>query len=719
MAKTIQGNINLLFLRESIAMVMVKKLTKKVSESEPESGKKKMTPKVKTAKTPVTLKKPTIASTNALLKRPKKIKKEDSLNNEMTNSTHVIPYSLFTEEDIIQFKEGKHFRIYNKLGAHQIQVEGFYGVYFAVWAPNAMQIAVIGNFNGWNRTSHLLLGRWDGSGIMEGFIPGITKGEVYKYFIESYQGARLEKGDPYANYWELRPKTASIVWDLNYSWNDKSWMKKRKNHNALNKPMSVYEVHLGSWKRNPEAPETFLTYLELAELLPAYCDSLGFTHIELMPVMEHPYDGSWGYQQTGYYATTSRFGTPQDFMHLVDTLHQHNIGIILDWVPSHFPYDEHGLFRFDGSHLYEHDDPRKGYHPDWKSYIFNSGRNEVKCFLISNALFWMDKFHVDGIRVDAVASMLHLDYSRKEGEWEPNIYGGRENLENVAFLKELNEVIYREYPDIQMIAEESTSWPGVSKPTYDGGLGFGMKWMMGWMNDTLQYFKRDPMYRKWHQSDLTFSLVYAFSENFMLPLSHDEVVHGKASMIGKMPGDEWQRFANLRLLYAYMWTHPGTKLLFMGNEFAQSNEWNFESSLSWHLLQYEPHLGMQRLITDLNSLYRNEPAMYENSFNHDGFEWIAGDDIENCVLIYARKGKKAKDTLIVALNFTPVIRSNYAIGVPKAGTYQEIFNSDSKVYWGTDNLNNSVKSKAVAHHGRAHSIEITIPPLGAAVFKLK
>lgn len=719
MAKSIQGNINLLFLRESIPKVMVKKLTKKVTESELASGKKKMTPKANAVKTPVTSKKPTIASTNSLIKQTKKLKKEDTQINEMTNLSHAIPYSLFTEEDIVQFKEGKHFRIYDKLGAHQIQVDGIHGVYFAVWAPNAMQIAVIGNFNGWNRTSHLLLGRWDGSGIMEGFIPGISKGEVYKYFIESYQGARLEKGDPYANYWELRPKTASIVWDLNYSWNDKSWMKKRKNHNALNKPISVYEVHLGSWKRNPEAPETFLTYRELAELLPAYCDSLGFTHIELMPVMEHPYDGSWGYQQTGYYAPTSRFGTPQDFMHLVDILHQHNIGIILDWVPSHFPYDEHGLFRFDGSHLYEHDDPRKGYHPDWKSYIFNSGRNEVKCFLISNALFWMDKFHIDGIRVDAVASMLHLDYSRKEGEWEPNIYGGRENLENVAFLKELNEVIYREYPDIQMIAEESTSWPGVSKPTYDGGLGFGMKWMMGWMNDTLQYFKRDPMYRKWHQSDLTFSMVYAFSENFMLPLSHDEVVHGKASMIGKMPGDEWQRFANLRLLYTYMWTHPGTKLLFMGNEFAQSNEWNFESSLSWHLLQYEPHLGMQKLITNLNALYRNEPAMYENSFNHEGFEWIAGDDIENCVLIYARKGKKAKDTLIVALNFTPVIRTNYAIGVPKAGNYQEIFNSDSKEYWGTDNLNHNVKSKAVAHHGRAHSIEITIPPLGAAVFKLK
>ncbi len=664
--------------------------------------------------------KPSATAIKSMLKQKIENKEVEIVSNsELMTQQSVIPYSLFTAEDITLFKEGKHFRIYEKLGAHQVQHEGMHGVYFAVWAPNAMQIGVIGNFNGWNRTSHLLFGRWDGSGIMEGFIPGIHKGEVYKYFIESYQGARLEKGDPYAYHWELRPKTASIVWDLNYSWNDKSWMKKRKNNNALNKPMSVYEVHLGSWKRNPEAPDTMLTYLELAELLPAYCDSLGFTHIELMPIMEHPFDGSWGYQQTGYYAPTSRFGTPQDFMHLVDALHQHNIGIILDWVPSHFPYDEHGLFRFDGSHLYEHDDPRKGYHPDWKSYIFNSGRNEVKCFLISNALYWMDKFHIDGLRVDAVASMLHLDYSRKEGEWEPNILGGRENLENEAFLKELNEEIYSAYPDIQMIAEESTSWPGVSKPTYDGGLGFGMKWMMGWMNDTLQYFKRDPMYRKWHQSDLTFSMVYAFSENFMLPLSHDEVVHGKSSMIGKMPGDEWQRFANLRLLYTYMWTHPGTKLLFMGNEFAQSNEWNFESSLSWHLLQFEPHLGVQKLITDLNAIYRNEPAMYENSFNHEGFEWIAGDDIENCVLIYARKGKKAKDTLIVALNFTPAIRTNYAIGVPKAGTYQEIFNSDSMKYWGVDNLNNSVKTKAVVHHGRAQSIEITIPQLGAAIFKLK
>lgn len=700
-------------------------MAKKVSEQEakPKVVKKKEGKLSNGLGVPIQELKPKIKKSSAptikkVLKR--KVKDEKIVSNsELMTQQSVIPYSLFTAEDITLFKEGKHFRIYEMLGAHEVQHEGMHGVYFAVWAPNAMQIGVIGNFNGWNRTSHLLYGRWDGSGIMEGFIPGINKGEVYKYFIESYQGARLEKGDPYAYHWELRPKTASIVWDLNYSWNDKSWMKKRKNNNALNTPMSVYEVHLGSWKRNPEAPDTMLTYLELAELLPPYCDSLGFTHIELMPVMEHPFDGSWGYQQTGYYAPTSRFGTPQDFMHLVDTLHQHNLGVILDWVPSHFPYDEHGLFRFDGSHLYEHDDPRKGYHPDWKSYIFNSGRNEVKCFLISNALYWMDKFHIDGLRVDAVASMLHLDYSRKEGEWEPNIKGGRENLENEAFLKELNEVIYREYPDIQMIAEESTSWPGVSKPTYDGGLGFGMKWMMGWMNDTLQYFKRDPMYRKWHQSDLTFSMVYAFSENFMLPLSHDEVVHGKSSMIGKMPGDEWQRFANLRLLYTYMWTHPGTKLLFMGNEFAQSDEWNFESSLSWHLLQFEPHLGVQKLITDLNLIYRNEPAMYENSFNHEGFEWIAGDDIENCVLIFARKGKKAKDTLIVALNFTPVIRTNYAIGVAKAGTYQEILNSDSMKYWGTDNLNNTVKTKAVVHHGRAQSIEITIPPLGAAIFKLK
>ena len=636
----------------------------------------------------------------------------------LPDSNHVLPFSLFNDLDIELFKSGTHYRLYEKLGAHIVTHQKKKGVYFAVWAPNAFQVSVIGNFNAWDKTSHILYSRWDGSGILEGFIAGLDQGETYKYHIESYNGAELEKGDPYAYHWELRPKTASITWNLDYHWSDGGWMRKRKNKNALNKPYSVYEVHLGSWKRNPDKPEAFLSYRELANLLPAYCVELGFTHVELMPVMEHPYDGSWGYQQTGYYAATSRYGTPQDFMYLVDVLHQHEIGVLLDWVPSHFPYDIHGLYMFDGSHLYEHADTRKGYHPDWKSYIFNSGRNEVKAFLISNALFWMDKYHIDGLRVDAVASMLHLDYSRKEGEWIPNELGGRENLENVALLRELNETIYKEFPGTQMIAEESTSWPGVSHPTYNGGLGFGMKWMMGWMNDTLTYFKREPIHRKWHQNDLTFSLVYAFSENFMLPLSHDEVVHGKSSMIHKMPGDEWQRFANLRLLYTYMWTHPGTKLLFMGNEFAQNSEWNFESSLQWDLLKFEPHQGMQKLISGLNQLYKTEPAMYEHSFDAAGFEWIAGDDIENCVLIFARKGKKAKDTILIALNFTPTVKLNYRIGVPKAGTYKEIFNSDAPIYWGAGNLNGSLTTDSIEKHGKANSLEICIPPLGAAVFKL-
>jgi 1,4-alpha-glucan branching enzyme len=661
--------------------------------------------------------KPRTKPKKSIVEKEIKVEPVEIKHPSLPNHHEVIPHSLFTEFDIGLFRSGTHSRLYEKMGAHLLNVSGEEGVYFAVWAPNALQVSVIGHFNLWNKFAHKLFARWDGSGIWEGFIPGIGEGESYKYYIESYNGAKLEKGDPYAYRWELRPDTASITWDLAHQWNDKAWMKKRKKHNGLNNPISVYEVHLGSWKRNPINPEIFLSYRALAVVLPSYCREMGFTHVEFMPVMEHPYDGSWGYQQTGYFAATSRFGNPQDFMYLVDELHRHDIGVLLDWVPSHFPYDAHGLFMFDGTHLYEHADMRKGFHPDWKSYIFNSGRSEVKCFLISNALFWLDKYHIDGLRVDAVASMLQLNYSREDGEWIPNEFGGSENLDNVALIKQLNETVYKDFPDTLMVAEESSTWPGVTHPTYANGLGFGLKWMMGWMNDTLTYFKRDPMYRSFYQNDITFSLVYAFSENFMLPLSHDEVVHGKAAMVAKMPGDEWQRFANLRLLYAYMWTHPGTKLLFMGNEFAQTTEWDFQSSLHWHLLEFAPHQGMQKLVAQLNNIYRTEPALYEYSSNPKGFEWIAGDDIENCILVFARKGKKGKDTVIVVLNFTPVSHRNYRIGIPKTGSYKEIFNSDDKVYWGTGIMNGPIKSEAIETHGRGNSITISIPPFGALILK--
>jgi 1,4-alpha-glucan branching enzyme len=631
--------------------------------------------------------------------------------------SNVLPHSLFSDQDIELFKSGKHYRLYEKMGAHVLKRNGDAGTYFAVWAPNAFQVRVIGDFNGWDKRSHTLFARWDGSGIWEGFVPGIKQGDTYKYFIEDYKGDTFEKADPYAFYAELRPQTASRVWDLEHSHNDKGWKAKRLRINALNKPYSVYEIHPGSWKRDPHMPERFLTYRELAAELPAYCSDMGFTHVELMPVMEHPYDGSWGYQQTGYFAATSRYGTPQDLMFLIDELHRYDIGVLLDWVPSHFPGDAHGLYLFDGSHVYEHADMRKGYQPDWKSYVFNTGRNEVKSFLISNAMFWMDKYQIDGLRVDAVASMLYLDYGRKEGEWIPNAHGGNDNPDNVAFFKELNEAVYGAFPGVQVIAEESTSWPGISKPVHDGGLGFGMKWMMGWMNDTLKYFKREPVFRKWHQNDLTFSIMYAFKENFMLPFSHDEVVHGKSPMIFKMPGDEWQRYANLRLLYTYMWTHPGTKLLFMGNEFAQTSEWNFEGGLDWHLLQYEPHKGIQNLVRSLNRLYRAEPAMYEHTFSPDGFQWIAADDTENSVLVYLRKGRKPKDTLLVVLNMTPEVLYDYRIGVPKKGIYTEIFNSDDLLFWGSGVLNASVRSEAIEKHNHKQSVSVTVPPLGAMVLK--
>ncbi len=630
----------------------------------------------------------------------------------------VIAHSLFTDFDIDLFKTGKHYRLYEKFGSHITTVNGIEGTYFAVWAPSAKMVSVVGDFNYWLEGDHKLNVRWDGSGVWEGFIPEVGKGNVYKYKIHSHHNdIKTEKADPYARRCEHPPNTASIVWDDNYKWKDTKWMKKRKDHNALNAPYSVYEVHLGSWKKQLEE-NRFLSYKELSDDLVKYAKEMNFTHVELMPVMEYPYDPSWGYQLTGYFAPTSRFGYPEEFKLLVDKLHQNDIGIILDWVPSHFPEDAHGLGFFDGSALYEHPDKRKGYHPDWKSLIFNYGRNEVKSFLISNAIFWLDQYHADGLRVDAVASMLFLDYSREDGEWEPNMFGGRENLEAISFMREMNEAVYSTYPDVQTIAEESTSFPMVSKPTSIGGLGFGMKWMMGWMHDTLQYFAKEPIYRKHHQNDLTFSMTYAFTENFMLPLSHDEVVYGKRSILGRMPGDEWQKFANLRLLYSYMFTHPGTNLLFQGAEFGQSEEWNFQQSLDWHLLQYAPHNGVQALIKDLNILYKNEPALYEKQFSGEGFEWIDYNDSENSVLVYIRKGNDESNDLVIACNMTPVPRENYKMGVPRKGKLKEIFNSNLKKYFGSGEYKNKVQStKPESWQFRDNSIDVNIPPLGAVVLK--
>lgn len=629
-------------------------------------------------------------------------------------------HSLFTEFDIDLFKAGKHFRLYEKLGAHPIEVDGVKGVYFAVWAPSAQSVSVVGDFNYWIAGNHELYVRWDASGIWEGFIPNITKGTTYKYKIQSSNnGIVTEKADPFAFYCEKPPHTASVIWDLDYKWEDDKWMKSRKEHNALDKPYSVYEVHLGSWKRHAD-DNSFLSYTEMAEDLVGYVKETGFTHVEFMPVMEYPYDPSWGYQLVGYFAPTSRFGNPQEFMYLVDRLHDAGIGVILDWVPSHFPDDAHGLGFFDGSNLFEHPDRRKGYHPDWKSLVFNYGRNEVRSFLISNALFWLHHYHVDGLRVDAVASMLYLDYSRNDGEWEPNIFGGRENLDTISFLKDFNEAVYANYEGVQTIAEESTSFPMVSRPTFAGGLGFGMKWMMGWMHDTLHYFQKETVYRKYHQNELTFSMTYAFSENFMLPLSHDEVVYGKHSIAGRMPGDEWQKYANLRLLYGYMFTHPGTKLLFMGSEFGQSAEWNFEASLDWHLLQYPFHQGIKAVITALNSLYKSEPALYEKQFSPEGFEWINYSDHENAVMTYIRKGNDAKNDLIVICNFTPVVRENYRIGIPRKGELTEIFNSDAKLFGGSGvQQNGKLKVEATPYDGRDYSIALTLSPLAISVFKIK
>ncbi len=628
-------------------------------------------------------------------------------------------FSLFTDYDIYIFKQGNHARLYEKLGSHQVSFDGTSGVYFAVWAPNAEKVSVKGDFNNWSSDAHYLKARHDDSGIWEGFIPGLENGTAYKYHIVSRLNKyRVDKSDPYAFLSEAPPKTASVVWDINYEWHDREWMAKRHKNISLNAPISIYEVHLGSWRRVPEENNRPLTYRETAKYLAEYVKDMGFTHVEFLPVMEHPFYGSWGYQITGFFAPTSRYGTPQDFMYLVDYLHQNDIGVILDWVPSHFPSDEHGLVYFDGTHLYEHADPRKGFHPDWESYIFNYGRYEVQSFLLSSAMFWLEKYHVDGLRVDAVASMLYLDYSRKEGEWIPNDFGGNENIEAIDFLRKFNALVYEKHPDIQTIAEESTAWPMVARPLYVGGLGFGMKWNMGWMHDTLKYFSNDPVFRKYHHNELTFSMWYAFSENFVLPMSHDEVVHGKGALIGKMPGDEWQKNANMRLLFGYMYGHPGKKLLFMGGEFGQWKEWNHDESLEWHVLQYPFHYELQRWVKDLNHFYRKEPAMYELDFKLEGFRWNDFQDWEQSIVSFIRKGSTSDDLILAIFNFTPVPRYNYKVGVPRSGYWKEILNSDSKIYGGSGHGNmGGVEASPVSFHGAYQSMSLTLPPLGVIFFK--
>ncbi|MBV8885463.1 MAG: 1,4-alpha-glucan branching protein GlgB [Chroococcidiopsidaceae cyanobacterium CP_BM_RX_35] len=628
--------------------------------------------------------------------------------------------TLLTEDDLYLFNEGSHFALYDKLGSHllttQNQVEG---TYFAVWAPNTTQVSVKGDFNGWNRDSHRLSVR-GGSGIWEGFIPGVTKGTIYKYHLVSqHNGYEVDKSDPFAIANEVPPKTASVVWDSEYTWNDQEWMETRGSRNAIDAPITIYEVHLGSWMRVPEEENRSLSYRELAPKLTEYVQQLGFTHVELLPITEHPFFGSWGYQATGFFAPTSRYGTPQDFMYLIDYLHQHNIGVILDWVPSHFPTDQHGLAFFDGTHLFEHADPRQGYHPDWGSFIFNYGRNEVRSFLISSAYFWLDKCHIDGLRVDAVASMLYLDYSRKDGEWVPNQHGGKENLEAISFLRRFNEAVYERFPDVVTIAEESTSWSMVSRPTYIGGLGFGMKWDMGWMHDTLDYMSHDPIHRKFHHNQLTFRMLYAFSENFVLPLSHDEVVHGKGSLLNKMPGDYWQKFANLRSLFGYMYAQAAKKLLFMGGEIGQWREWNHDASLDWDLLQYPIHKGLQRWVADLNRTYCNEPALHELDCDPAGFEWIDCNDSENSTISLIRKGTVPSETVLVVCNFTPLPRFNYRLGVPAGGFWKELLNSDAQEYGGSGLGNlGGVEAEENSYHGRPYSLNITLPPLAVVFFKL-
>jgi len=641
-------------------------------------------------------------------KSPAKIKNQP-VSSEVT---------LLTEDDLYLFNEGSNYRLYEKLGSHLLTVNGQEGTHFAVWAPDAKQVFVIGDFNGWDRTSHPLQQRGR-SGIWEGFVPNVGNGTLYKYHITSrYKGFKVDKADPYAVHSETPPKTASVVWNIGYDWGDQEWLKKRRERNALDAPMSIYEVHPGSWRRVLEEDNRSLTYREMAPQLADYVNQMGFTHVEFLPLMEHPFFGSWGYQITGYFAPTSRYGTPQDFMFLIDYLHQHDIGVILDWVPSHFPTDEHGLGFFDGTHLYEHAYPQRGFHPDWSSYIFNYGRKEVQSFLLSSAFFWLDKYHVDGLRVDAVASMLYLDYSRKKGEWMPNEYGGRENLEAIAFLRRFNEEVYKIYPDVQTIAEESTAWPMVSRPTYVGGLGFGLKWDMGWMHDTLEYITKDPIYRKYHHNELTFRMLYAFTENFALPLSHDEVVHGKSSLLGKMPGDDWQKFANLRLLLGYMYAQPGKKLLFMGAELGQWREWHHDESLDWHLLEYQRHNEIKKWVEDLNRLYRSEPSLYELDCEPAGFEWIDGSDVEHSVISFIRKGKSTSSIMLVVCNFTSMTHFNYKVGAPRGGSWIELLNSDAKQYGGSGQGNlGGVEAAPVSWHGRPYSLNITVPPLATVFFK--
>jgi 1,4-alpha-glucan branching enzyme len=638
-------------------------------------------------------------------------------NRPIAKNSPLNEISLLTDDDLFLFNQGKHFHIYRKLGAHLMEYRGRKGTYFAVWAPNAKQVAVMGDFNYWNKNENLLSLRGQ-SGIWEGFIPGVEQGNQYKYYIVSkYHNFQVDKADPLAFYSQTAPATASIVWDLKYQWNDEAWMWRQKEANALTSPISVYEMHLGSWRRTGDNQRP-LTYRELAPQLAEYIKKTGFTHVEFLPVMEHPFTGSWGYQITAYFAPTNRYGTPQDFKFLVDYLHQNQIGVILDWAPSHFPSDEHGLVYFDGTHLYENSDPRRSFHPDWKSYIFDYGRKEVQSFLISNAIFWLDQFHADGIRVDGVASMLYLDYSRKRGEWLPNKYGGKENLEAIDFIKTLNEQIYHFFPAVQTIAEESTSWPMVSHPTYLGGLGFGLKWDMGWMHDTLNYLSLDPVFRKYQHNKLTFRNLYAVNENFMLPLSHDEVVYGKGSLINKMPGNKQQKLASLRLLFSYMYATPGKKLLFMGAEFGQLKEWNHDGTLEWEVSQTDGHRGVSQFLTDLNRVYRAERALYEQDFNEEGFVWIDCSDIDNSILSFQRLGRKNKEQVTVILNFTPLARFNYRIGVPLKGTWQEILNSDAREYGGEGYGNfGQVITEDIPYHGYPYSIKLTIPPLGAIYFK--
>ena len=628
------------------------------------------------------------------------------------------PAELLTPQDLYLFNEGSHLRLYDRLGAHPAHHQGKKGTWFSVWAPGADYVSLIGDFNGWDKGKNPLRPR-DSSGIWTGFLPGVSHGAHYKYHVASrYNGYKADKADPVGFYHEVPPKTASVVWDLAYDWQDAGWMAARGRHNSLQAPISIYEVHLGSWMRVPEGGYRSLSYREVAPKLADYVKRMGFTHVEFLPLTEHPFFGSWGYQATGYFAPTSRYGTPQDFMFLVDALHQNGIGVILDWVPSHFPGDEHGLAYFDGTHLYEHADPRQGYHPDWNSYIFNYDRHEVRSFLLSSGLFWLDKYHIDGLRVDAVASMLYLDYSRKAGEWVPNVHGGNENLGAISLLRRFNEEVYRHHPDVQTYAEESTAWPMVSRPTYVGGLGFGLKWDMGWMHDTLLYFHREPIHRKFHHGELLFRMVYAFSENYVMPLSHDEVVHGKGSLIEKMPGDDWQKAANLRLLFGYMFGQPGKKLLFMGGEWGQWQQWNHDGSLDWDQTHHWPHEGIQRWVADLNRAYSGEAALHEMDCRPGGLEWVDCNDSAAGVVSFLRRTQGGDCQVLAVYNFTPVQRMGYRVGVPAAGYWKELLNSDARDYGGGGIGNyGGIHAEHQPWHNQPCSLSLNVPPLGVVFFR--